>query len=474
MLYIDIKRNAGGPLSQQIYHYIKNAVLQGTLQAHEKLPSSRELAISLNVSRNVVIESYEQLMAEGFIYAQRGSGTFVCDGLELRTDTYSNLSAVQRRGKDAPPILCSFRTGIPDLAQVPIKKWAHIYQQVALDIDSAQLDYQDALGDASLRMQLSAYLGRARGVPASPENIIITSGAAQSFRLLCQLIGPDEYALVENPLSYGLFHTLESSQIQIKAIPLDEHGMQTNMLPATPPKLIFTTPSHQFPTGVVLPAKRRIELIQYAKQNHAYIVEDDYDSEFRFDGSPIQSMQYLDPEHVIYVGTFSKTLMPALRIGYMVLPLPLREQLREAKYVSDINSPVLEQKALARFISEGCFEQHIRKMRKLYLKKRNYLIACLKQCFGNSISIFGEAAGLHFTAAFQGVRFDKELMAAIRKEGIEIAPMSKYCCTKEEKTKYENVLVFGYGNTPMESMASGVECLEKQIREHKEETSQFP
>lgn len=464
MLYINIRRDSDRPLSYQIYQYIKESIFQGSLQSREKLPSSRELAKFLNVSRNVVIESYEQLMAEGYIYSRNGSGTFVCDGLEFRIDEHGERSPQPQEGKPSPKIQISFRTGIPDLTQIPIKKWAHTYQQTVLDIEPSQLDYQDALGDYSLRTQLSCYLGRARGVHTSPENIMITHGAAQSFHLLCHLIDTHEYALVENPLSYGLLHTLESNHVRTKAISLDECGIQTNKLPDVPPKLVFTTPSHQFPTGVVLPAGRRIELIRYAMKNDVYIVEDDYDSEFRFDGSPIQSMQYLDPEHVIYVGTFSKTLMPALRIGYMVLPSALRAQLREEKYVSDINSPILEQKTLARFLNEGYFEQHIRKMRKLYLKKRNHLIACLIQHFGDRVNISGAEAGLHFAAAFQGVRFGRKLMTAIRNEGLEITPMSKYCLSEENGRTCENTLIFGYGNTPLENMASGVECLARQIK----------
>ena len=464
MLYIDINRNSDRSLSDQIYQYIKESIFRGSLQSREKLPSSRELAKFLNISRNVVIESYEQLMAEGYIYSKNGSGTFVCEGLAFCRDESVKRSTQTQARVTLPEIQISFRTGIPDLTQIPVKKWAHIYQQTALDIDPSQLDYQDALGDGSLRTQLSCYLERARGVHTSAENIMITNGAAQSFQLLCQFMNAHEYALVENPLSYGLLHTLESNHVRMKAISPDAFGMQTDRLPDAPPKLVFTTPSHQFPTGVVLPAGRRIELIRYAAENDIYIVEDDYDSEFRFNGSPIQSMQYLDPEHVIYVGTFSKTLMPALRIGYMVLPSSLQAQLREEKYVCDINSPVLEQRTLAEFLKAGYFEQHVRRMRKLYLKKRNCLITCLDQYFGDRVTISGAEAGLHFVATFRGAKFDREQMAAIRNEGLEIAPMRKYCLSEESERKYENTLIFGYGNTPIESMEAGVKCLAGQIK----------
>lgn len=314
-------------------------------------------------------------------------------------------------------MLISFRTGIPDLALIPMKKWAQLYHKIALDLEPNQMDYQNTFGNDSLRVILAQYLNRARGTNIAPENILVTNGAAQSFNLLCQLISQNEYALVENPLSYGLLHTLESNGVTMRKVRQIRKRMVTAELPAEPPKLIFTTPSHQFPMGSILTASRRIELIQYAKRNHIYIVEDDYDSEFRYDGNPIESMQYLAPDRVIYVGTFSKTLMPAFRIGYMVLPDELCERMREAKFVSDIHSPVLEQLTLAQFIESGSFELHIRKMQKIYHKKRNHLIRCLKQSFGDQVSIIGAAAGLHFVCSFSNVKFDLNLLCQIHQAG---------------------------------------------------------
>lgn len=292
-----------------------------------------------------------------------------------------------------------------------------------------------------------------------PENILITNGAAQSFNLLCCLIYPNEYALVENPLSYGILHTLEHNHVRMKPIELDEHGLRTSELPDTPPKLIFTTPSHQFPTGVVFPAARRIELLEYAQRHDAYIVEDDYDSEFRFEGNPIQSMQCLDPDRVIYVGTFSKTLMPALRIGYMVLLKTLCAQMWEEKYVADLHSPIVEQRTLARFIETGMFERHIRNMRKLYLRKRNFLVHCLEDRFGEHVRISGTQAGLHFVAAFQGVRFNEELLRKIEDEGVEIAPVRNHYLSQETTTPYDDALVFGYGNTRIDDIEKGIGLL---------------
>lgn len=457
MLYINIDKENKQSLSQQICNDIKSYILQGILKPEEKLPSSRELARYLNVSRNTVIESYEQMIAEGYLYSKNGSGTYISDGLEMQRLQISDKEDSQIIRKKKCRDVISFRTGIPDLDAIPIGKWAQMYHQICYDVKSSDMDYQDSIGDYEFRVQLSLYLNRARGTSANPDNIIITNGAAQSFNLLCQLIPKDSYALMENPISSGILHTLESNNVNVQPIELDEHGMITDELPGIPPKLIFTTPSHQFPTGVILPAKRRIELIKYANYYDTYIVEDDYDSEFRFDGNPIQAMQYLDPERVIYVGTFSKTLMPALRIGYMILPKALYEQVRKAKYLNDIYSPILEQKALAKFIETGAFDHHIITMRKLYLRKRNHLVDCIRHTFGNKVRITGADAGLHFIATFSNIVFTNNLIAELKKSGVEICALGKYCL--KSSSLYNSSLVFGYGNTKIEDMEKGVRII---------------
>ncbi|MCH3965811.1 MAG: PLP-dependent aminotransferase family protein [Clostridium sp.] len=459
MIYINIDRESKDSLAKQIYSFIKESVLCGTLQPGEKLPSSRELSKYLNIARNMVVESYEQLISEGYAYSKSGSGTYVSDGIQFQRVGIGNIQKEKNNKKHQSSNIISFRTGIPDLDEIPIKKWAQMYHNIALDIKPSQMDYQNPFGDYELRTQISLYLNRARGACTFPENILITNGAAQSFSLLCQLVPPDCYALVENPLSYGILHTLESNHIQIKPIRLDEHGMVTSELPDNPPRLIFTTPSHQFPTGVILPVGRRIEMIRYAQKHNAYIVEDDYDSEFRFDGNPIQSMQYLDPERVVYVGTFSKTLMPALRIGYMVLPNCLCKQMKDAKFVADLHSPILEQLTLAEFIETGLFEHHIRKMRKLYLKKRNHLIFCLNHTFDSHVAISGAEAGLHFVASFDDTCFNNILMHKIENKEIQIAAINKHYLSTKPYTPYDHSLIFGYGNTKIGEMEKGIKIL---------------
>lgn len=462
MKYINLDRESKISLSKQLYTYYKEVILNGNLKSKDKLPSTRELSRDLNVARNVVLDCYEQLIAEGYIYTRSGSGTFVSEGvnyqqmkrkIDLHAITIENV--IEK---------ISFRSGIPDLDHIPIKKWVQVYKECMLNIEAPQLDYQNSFGSYELRMQLASYLERVRGVCTSPDNILITNGAAQAFSLLSHLVGSQEYALVENPLSCGILHTLESNQVAMKPIRMDEYGMVTSELPKHSPKLIFTTPSHQFPTGVILPINRRIELVKYAKKHGAYIVEDDYDSEFRFDGDPIQSMQYLDSARVIYVGTFSKTLMPSLRIGYLVLPDDLLRKIEEIKYVADLHSPNFEQIALAKFIETGLFERHISKMRKLYLKKRNYLVQCLEKEFGDRITITGAQAGMHFVATFEDTTFDDVLMEKIASKNIEITPMNKHYLITPSTSPKDNALIFGYGNTKLEQMEKGIGLLANIIR----------
>ena len=457
MNFINIKRNSKTSLSKQLYTHYKELILSGKLNADDKLPSTRELARMINVSRNVVLDCYEQLIAEGYVYTKNGSGTYISKGIRFEQKNI-RINATEQICRDEAQTI-SFRTGVPDLGSIPINKWAQIYKESILNLNTKMLDYQNSFGNYELRTQLALYLERVRGVCASPNNILITNGAAQAFSLLCKMVQEREYVLVENPLSHGILHTLLSHHVMVKSIRVDESGMVTSELPNDAPKLIFTTPSHQFPTGVVLPINRRIEMIQYAQNHETFIVEDDYDSEFRFSGDPIQAMQYLDPDKVIYVGTFSKTLMPSLRIGYMVLPDKLLQTAEDIKYVADLHSPNFEQIALANFIKMGYFERHISKMRRLYLKRRNYLMQQLKRTFTDQVIITGAQAGMHLVATFKDIIFDENKINQINRAHIDISSIDKHYIKSDFDDRIENTLLFGYGNTDMEQIEKGIGLL---------------
>lgn len=473
MLHINLNRNQDESLAEQIYYELKEAIFSGDLKADEKLPSTRGLSEFLSVSRNVVMEAYEQLWAEGYLYAKEGSGTYVSDGICFeRKETASPDKETPSNDLLFPSKRVNFRTGVPDLNTIPIKRWGQIYKTVTETLEGRSLDYQNSFGMQALRKQLSIYLKRVRGVSSRPENIMIVNGAAQAFSLLSRMVGKDEEVLVENPISQGIVYTLSSCGIKMKTIPVDENGIVTAALPEKPPKLIFTTPSHQFPTGVVLSIKRRIELIEYARKHNCLIVEDDYDSEFRFEGNPIQSLQNLDPDRVIYVGTFSKILSPALRMGYLVLPECLVAEMQNEKYVADIHSPVLEQLTLAKFIEAGYLTQHIRKMKGLYLKRRNHLEACLKEQFGDDVSVTGTRSGMHLVAAFKSIVFDTELRKALNDNQILVTTLGDYFMnddgnSEQAKKAGDQALVLGYGNTDLKAIEEGVAGIAQVVNEFK-------
>ncbi len=464
-MHIDINRKSKIPMSKQLYFSLKNMILSQAIKAHSKLPSTRALACELAVSRNVVLEAYNQLMAEGYIYSKERSGVFVTQGASIsvksKAKMYDSKEMIGLQFEHNKDII-DFRTGVPSLSLFPKNAWGKIYRQVCMDVDSSQLDYYCPGGSYELRQNLSEYLYRVRGVSCEPENIIVTSGAAQSFSMLAQYFSNTvKPILVEDPLSSGIVKILDFYGLDVLPVPVDHDGINTDLLPQHKhPSLIFTTPSHQFPTGAVLPIKKRTALIEYAKLKGALIVEDDYDSEFRFEGYPIQSMQSLAPESIVYVGTFSKTLCPALRIGYMILPPKLTQEMNQIKYIDDLHSPVLEQLTLARFIKEGRLDRHISISKKHYSVKCAYLTSQLQKEFGDRIEIYGQTAGIHVMVKFKNKVFTNALLTKIRKAGLNITSVSEHSLNPN---KFKDHILIGFGNLENEEIKNGIEILKSCI-----------
>lgn len=463
-MYLSLQKDSSISLARQLYTEMKSYILNGILKPNEKLPSTRKLAKDLNVSRNVVVEAYDQLIAEGFLYSIEGSGTYVLEGLRYQKVNIPDSAAKIQSDLLYPSAKedISFRAGVPDLHLIPIEKWGKLYKEVTQTLAPEQLDYQNSFGMYELRLELAKYLQRARGVITTPAHIIITNGAAQAFHLLKALLSDHDYAILENPSSKGLQSTLSAYDICYVPISLDENGLETCKLPRNnPPKLIFTTPSHQFPTGSILPIKRRIDLIRYALEQDSYIIEDDYDSEFRYEGNPIPSMQSIEPSRVIYIGTFSKTLSPAIRMGYMVIPDLYIPSLKLAKYFADIHSPILEQLTMAAFIREGYYERHIQNMKKIYAKRRTLLLKTLNTYFKNDVIISGANAGLHLIATFPNITFDETTIQLLQKKRIFLSSLSDYYFSRltYEKNSHKSPchsLIFGYGNTNEQQIEEGI------------------
>lgn len=313
MLWLPINRTSDISLTQQIYFNLRQRILHGELAAEQRLPATRELALHLGVSRNIILEVYDQLKAEGYLEGRLGAGTYVAQGARWE------LSVAQPI-RDRPPSSTStatdfidFRSGVPALKRFPRKRWSQLSKQIHAELPASGFGYGPPAGCAELRSTLSRYLLRTRGVNCHSDQIVITSGATQAFSLLTKLlICRGDVVAIEDPSSPELQQIFFAADASLASIPVDEQGLQTRQLPtAKPPRLILVTPSHQFPLGSVLTIQRRIELLQFAKATDCYIVEDDYDSEFRYGGEPLSSLQGLAPEQVIYVGTFSKILSPA-------------------------------------------------------------------------------------------------------------------------------------------------------------------
>lgn len=467
-MYISINRNSETTLIKQIYQDIKNQIITGSLKPHQKLPSTRMLAKELNLSRNVILEAYDQLIAEGYIDAVESSGTYVADGIMLEQFKSSNIikrKSIYGLRHEPKKDYIDFRTGVPSLSLFPKETWADIYKKICHDISYVQLDYHEPRGCYDLRYELAHYLRRVRGVKCQPDQILITTGAAQAFTMLGRLFNSfNNCVLVEDPLSHGIIASLEKTNMQLHTIPTDDKGMITDLLPNDlNPSLIFTTPSHQYPTGSVLPIKRRVDLIRYARKKVAYIVEDDYDSEFRYEGYPIESMQSLDPEKVIYVGTFSKILCPALRIGYMILPEDLIEETMKIKYTEDLHSPVLEQLSLARFIRDGYLDKHIKKSKKLYQQRKQYVIKMLQEAFGERIEVFGNTSGIHLVVRFLDVIFDEMLFVKFDAEGVSIPYVEDHAIVKG---LHNNEIMIGYGNLTEEEIKQGINRMKRVLEKY--------
>lgn len=453
MLWIPIDRSSDIPLNRQVYQQIREKILNGHLQAGERLASTRELSFELKVSRNVILEAYDQLLAEGFLIARSGSGTFVAEGAFLTQHEAPFLFEVDE--KKMKNHIINFRSGIPALDLFPRKTWAKLSHQLWNDIESTNFGYDFPEGRLELRQTLAHYLLRTRGVHCHPEQIVITSGATQALTLVSRLLlSPNDIAIIEDPITNDIQTIFKSSGASLYPIPVDEYGMKTALIPENlHPKFVFLTPSHQFPLGGTLPIQRRIQLINFARRNNCFLVEDDYDSEFRYEGPPVSSLQGLDLERVLYIGSFSKILSPALRIGYIVLPTHLIEKCRQLKWLTDLHTPSLDQLILAHFIKEGYLERHIAKMKKFYKNQRDFLIQCLQTTFSNKVKILGYSTGMHLIVELEDIHFSKELLFKIEQLGVKVYPVEDHSI---EKGKNTNRIILGYGHLKKNEIEEGV------------------
>ncbi|WP_017297892.1 PLP-dependent aminotransferase family protein [Nodosilinea nodulosa] len=466
------------PYYQQIYEALRQAILTGRLNPRQRLPSTRSLASSLGVSRATVTQSYDQLLSEGYLQTAVGAGTYVCDQLPedlLRAPDLDvgpapspppvALSTYGCRLRDfadsptpEPAAPISFRYGRPALDQFPLEIWRQLLSRYCRRGD--WLDYAtDPMGYWPLRDAIATYLGQARAVQCQPDHILITNGTQQALDLTTRLLLSDgDTVALEEPSYLSARRVFTSQGAVLHPMPVDEAGLNIEALAQTkdPIRLVYVTPSHQFPTGVVLSLPRRLALLAWAQQTGSLIFEDDYDSEYRYAGRPIPALQGLGKgQSVLYVGTFSKVLFPSLRVGYMVLPPDLVPIFRRAKWLSDRQVPGLEQAVLADFIAEGHLERHIRRMRSLYDRRRQALVAALTEHFRHRITILGENAGLHVMVRFDTTIPDADLIAKAAQVGVGLIAASP----QYQGPSPGHEFIFSYTELDKEAIASGIERL---------------
>jgi len=443
----DVDRDSPVPIYRQIEMTLRRLILDGMLQSSRKLPSTRDLAIELGVSRITVKSVYEQLIAEGYLEAKTGSGTFVAKGLGLETAPKFKPSTKKRNLSDisvpdrAVPILSSrasvrhgatapFRPGIPALDLFPVKLWMKYISEAAVKGARQNLSYGDVLGNEALRNAIAKHLTDARGMQVDPGEIVITSGAQQAFVLIAfVLMNRGDTIWYENPGHIAGRDVMQIMGANVAPVPIDDEGMDLSYAVQhhPTPKAIFTTPSHQQPLGITMSLARRLALLKYAKQNNAWIIEDDYDSEFRYRGRPLPALSALDRERrVFYVGTFSKSMFAAMRLGYIVVPHGLAEAFAKAKNLLGQGSSAVVEQAMADFMDDGRFVEHIRRMRRVYRERRDVLFGCLlKDCAG-LLTPQPTDAGMHLLAWLPQGMDDQTAHLALLEDGIESLALSVY------------------------------------------------
>ena len=458
VLTVPLDECAAMPLYLQLYAYIREEILTGRIPSGARLPSKRNLAAHLQISRNTVQNGYDQLVDEGYITAVPKSGYYV-NKLDDMIRIGSNPPQVSVAEPAKNDCIVDFSPHGVDRENFPFHAWRRLIWETIDECDPDLLSSGDPQGEPPLRAAISAYLHESRGVNCSPDQILFGSGTEYLFQLLIQLFEPDRLYALENPGYEKLGQIFHSSRAAYTAVELDEHGMLPGALRRSGAQIACVTPSHQFPTGTIMPVSRRVHLLNWAGEAHnRYLVEDDYDSEFKYAGKSIPALQGLDETgHVIYMGTFSKALAPSMRISYMVLPSILLKEYRCKLSFYRCPVSLMEQKALNRFIREGYFERHLNKMRVLYRKKREFFVSSLSRQLP-AAAIVGANAGLHLLLQPKNGMTERQLIDSARKQGVRVYGLSQYA-TGPLTTPAHPTLLLGFAALKTEEIADGVDRL---------------
>jgi GntR family transcriptional regulator / MocR family aminotransferase len=452
-------------LSAQIYNGIRGAIVDARMQVGERLPATRELARQLNVSRNTVIAAYDRLISEGYLRSSKGSGTYV----EPHFSTPSNrrrstssfkpphLSAFAQRLSYPQPIVpkydlpYDFRPGVPDLRSFPTAAWRRIAARHWRHLSASVAYYGDPAGDPPLRSAIARYFGHSRALRATADDVLVVSGSQQALDLVARIfVEPGDVVAMEDPGYPAAVVAFRAHGARIVPVPVDDQGIRTDALPAKA-RLVYVTPSHQFPLGVALSLNRRRALLEWATRCNSVIIEDDYDSEFRYGGRPLDSLQGLDKAgRVIYLGTFSKVLFPSLRLGFVIMPQSLRATFLATKWIADRHTETIEQHVISDFINEGHFARHIRRMQRIYSERHHALLDALRHWLP-LFSPLPSMCGLHLAGLLPPEFRVTDLISRSAATGVGLYAVAPF---------YQKIgqpgLLFGFGSCAAEEIKEGI------------------
>lgn len=464
-LTINLQAKSKTPLYEQIYRYIKREIQEGKIKSGERLPSTRALCRHLEVSRSTVELAYEQLLSEGYVEAEPCRGYFAAqiDGLYQ----IDRMEAKKEEVKPHPEQQCEYDftpSGV-DLNSFPYNIWRKLSRECLMDDKAELFRLGNPQGEYSLRNAIASYLHQARGVNCHPDQVIVGAGNDYMLMLLTTIIGNRHKIALENPTYRQAYRLFENLSYEVCTVDMDSRGMQVEKLRESGADIAFVMPSHQYPLGTVMPIRRRMELLNWADEEEGrYILEDDYDSEFRYKGKPIPALQGYDRKgKVIYTGTFSKSIAPAIRMSYIVLPESVLEIYREkCSFVSSTVSRV-DQMILSRFIEGGYYERHLNKTRALYKSRHDTLLGCLKtmEC---GFTVSGENAGVHLLLHFKEGHSEEELIRKARETGVKVYGLSEYYVEEKRKQDMGAVILLGYANMSEEKIREAAKLLKKAWR----------
>ena len=477
---IAIDRRSRKPLYRQLYDGFRNAILERRLRAGERIPSTRSLAAELRISRFPLLNAFDQLAAEGYLETGVGAGTFVARSLPVRLESAdrTKLRNFAPQGRKRPvsrdndflvrtqplPWLRgwgAFRVHQPATDQFPHDVWSRVVGRNVrrAKVTAGSMDYGDPLGYRPFREAVATYLRSARAVRCEADQVMVTSGSQQALNLAARvLLDPSSPVWIEEPGYVGARDVLQLREARIIPVPVDEEGLNVTAGIKRFPKAraVYITPSHQYPLGATMSAPRRLQLLDWAERSSAWIIEDDYDSEYRYESLPIASLQGLDRNsRVLYIGTFSKVLFPSLRVGYMVIPADLVERFAAVRDATDIFPQTFVQMALAEFIREGHFARHLRRMRALYAARRAALVNAIDEELGDTLTVHGSEAGMHLVATLIHARKDVTVSTRAGQQGLWVMPLSRCYWGTPSRQGF----VIGFGGTDLPEILDGVRRL---------------